>query len=146
MQGLMALPLATILADVDLAHAEASKGMMITESTSAGKNLSAYFAKADNAAAPVVIYYGRVTANTDELAKLQTPFLGHFGMLDKSINPEMVGAFQQRLRAVGKQDLLTTHWYTAGHAFANPTGGRYDQDDAALAWARTHTFLATYLR
>ena len=58
----------------------------------------------------------------------------------------MVGAFQQRLRAVGKQDLLTTHWYTAGHAFANPTGGRYDQDDAALAWAHTHTFLATYLR
>jgi carboxymethylenebutenolidase len=246
MQGLMALPLATILADVDLAHAEASKGMMITERTSAGKDVSAYFAKADNAAAPVVIlihewwglndnikamaediratgfhalaidlfngsvatdrdqaraqtravkndeagatishwvrwakaagngktatlgwcfgggwslnaalandldaaviYYGRVTAGTDELAKLQTPLLGHFGTLDKSINPEMVGAFQQRLRAAGKQDLLTTHWYTAGHAFANPTGGRYDQDDAALAWARTHTFLATYLR
>ena len=55
MQGLMALPLATILADVDLAHAEASKGMMITERTSAGKDVSAYFAKADNAAAPVVI-------------------------------------------------------------------------------------------
>jgi len=246
MQGLMALPLATILADVDFAHAEASKGMMITERTSAGKDVSAYFAKADNAAAPVVIlihewwglndnikamaediratgfhalaidlfngsvatdrdqaraqtravksdeagatishwvrwaraagngktatlgwcfgggwslnaalandldaaviYYGRVTAGTDELAKLQTPLLGHFGTLDKSINPEMVGAFQQRLRAAGKQDLLTTHWYTAGHAFANPTGGRYDQDDAALAWARTHTFLATYLR
>jgi len=93
-----------------------------------------------------VIYYGRVTADTDELAKLQTPLLGHFGTLDTSINPEMVGAFQQRLRAAGKQDLLTTHWYTAGHAFANPTGGRYDQDDAELAWARTHTFLATYLR
>ena len=55
MQGLMALPLATILADVDLAHAEASKGMMITERTSAGKDVSAYFAKADNEAAPVVI-------------------------------------------------------------------------------------------
>ena len=55
MQGLMALPLATILADVDLAHAEASKGMMITESTSAGKDVSVYFAKADDAAAPVVI-------------------------------------------------------------------------------------------
>ena len=92
-----------------------------------------------------MIYYGRVTADTDKLAKLQTPLLGHFGTLDKSINPEMVGAFQQRLRAVDKQDLLQTHWYTAGHAFANPTGGRYDQDDAALAWARTHTFLATYL-
>ena len=93
-----------------------------------------------------MIYYGRVTADTDELAKLKTPLLGHFGTLDKSINSEMVGAFQQRLRAVEKQDLLQTHWYTSGHAFANPTGGRYDQDDAAQAWAHTHTFLATYLR
>ena len=56
-----------------------------------------------------MIYYGQVTADTDELAKLQTPLRGHFGTLDKSINPEMVGAFQQRLRAVGKQDLLTMH-------------------------------------
>ena len=41
MQGLMASPLATILADVDLAHAEASKGIMITECTSAGKDVYA---------------------------------------------------------------------------------------------------------
>ena len=44
----------------------------------------------------------------------------------------MVGAFQQNYE-VGKDQLLTTHWYTANHAFANPTGGRYDEDDAALA-------------
>ena len=73
-----------------------------------------------------------MTDDTDELAKLQSPLLGHFGMFDKSINPEIVGAFQQCLCAVGKQDLLTTHWYTAGHTSANPTGGGYDQDDAAL--------------
>ena len=51
----MALPLATIYADVDFAHAEASKGMKITNSTSAGKDVSAYFARAYNAAAPVMI-------------------------------------------------------------------------------------------
>lgn len=55
MHGLMALPLATILANVDLAHAKASKGMMITERSNAGKDVSAYFAKADNTAGPVVI-------------------------------------------------------------------------------------------
>ena len=93
----------------------------------------------------MVICYGHVTTDTDELAKLQTLLLGHFGTLDKSINPERVGAFQQRLRAVGKQDLLITHWYTAGHAFANPSGGRYDQDDAELAWpARTHFWRKVY--
>jgi carboxymethylenebutenolidase len=71
--------------------------------------------------------------------------LGHFGTLDNSINEEMVGQFQKSLRDAGKDDLLTTHWYTANHAFANPTGGRYDEDDANLAWSRTHTFLASYL-
>ena len=58
----------------------------------------------------------------------------------------MVGAFQKSLAEAGKSDLMTTHWYNAGHAFANPTNGRYDEDDAALAWARTHTFLAANLR
>ncbi len=93
-----------------------------------------------------VIYYGRVGGSADELKGLSTPLLGHFGTLDKSINPKMVGAFQQSLREAGKDELLTTHWYTANHAFANPTGGRYDEDDAALALARTLTFLESHLR
>ena len=93
-----------------------------------------------------VIYYGRVDGSADDLKDLTTPLLGHFGTLDKSINPKMVSAFQQTLREVGKDQLLTTHWYTANHAFANPTGGRYDEDDAALAFARTLTFLESHLR
>ena len=93
-----------------------------------------------------VIYYGRVGGSASDLKGLSTPLLGHFGTLDKSINPKMVGAFQQTLREVGKDDLFTTHWYTANHAFANPTGGRYDEDDAALALARTLTFLESHLR
>lgn len=93
-----------------------------------------------------VIYYGSVKVDAADLAGLQTPLLGHFGTLDKGINPQMVGAFEKNLRAAGKDELLTTHWYTADHAFANPTGGRYDEDDAALAWARTLTFLESHLR
>jgi carboxymethylenebutenolidase len=244
--GALALPLATILANVDLAEAQAAKGVSINQTTADGRTVSAYFAEADKKDTPVVIlihewwglndniktmaedirakgfhaiaidlfngsvatnrdeaktqtkavkaseanatiaawvdwakangngkvatlgwcfgggwslsaalntkldaaviYYGRVTANADSLQKLNAPLLGHFGTLDKSINPEMVGAFQKNLAQAGKSDLMTTHWYTAGHAFANPTGGRYDEDDAALAWARTHTFLAAHLR
>ena len=93
-----------------------------------------------------VVYYGRVGGSAAELKSLSTPLLGHFGTLDKNINPKMVGAFQQSLREAGKDELLTTHWYTANHAFANPTGGRYDEDDAALALARTLTFLESHLR
>ncbi len=92
-----------------------------------------------------VIYYGNVAVSAAELAGLDMPLLGHFGTLDKSINPQMVGQFQKQLRIAGKDDLLTSHWYTANHAFANPTGGRYDEDDANLAWARTHSFLSAYL-
>lgn len=33
----------------------------------------------------------------------------------------------------------------ANHAFANPTGSRYDEQDAALAWERTLAFFAKHL-
>lgn len=94
-------------------------------------------------AAPVdaaVIYYGRVDKSAAELANLETPLLGHFGTEDRSINPQMVGGFKREMAKAGKADLLSVHWYTANHAFANPTGARYDEDDAQLAWARTLAF------
>lgn len=100
-------------------------------------------------AAPVdatVIYYGRVNRGPDELAALSGPVLGHFGTEDRFINEEMVGGFERAMRTVSLGDRFTTHWYTADHAFANPTGARYDEDDAALAWSRTLTFFAKNLR
>lgn len=87
-----------------------------------------------------VIYYGRVNKSAADLASLKSPVLGHFGTLDKSINEKMVGGFEKSLDAAGKTN-YTNHWYTANHAFANPTGARYDEDDAALAWSRTLAFL-----
>jgi carboxymethylenebutenolidase len=92
-----------------------------------------------------VIYYGRVNKSAKQLATLNSPVLGHFGTEDKFINAQMIGGFEQALDAAGKTD-YTHHWYTANHAFANPTGARYDADDAALAWTRTLTFLHKHLR
>ncbi len=92
-----------------------------------------------------VIYYGRVTTPADELKKLNGPVLGHFGKLDKSINEEMVAGFEKEMAAAGKSDDLTVHWYDADHAFANPTGSRYDEKNAALSWERTSAFLAEQL-
>ncbi len=94
-------------------------------------------------AAPVdatVIYYGNVTKGADQLASLNAPVLGHFGTQDRSINEEMVGGFSDALAAAGKSELFTPHWYDANHAFANPTGARFDAEDAALAWERTLAF------
>lgn len=94
-------------------------------------------------AAPVdatVIYYGNVAKSAAQLKPLRGPVLGHFGTLDKRIDAEMVGGFERAMREAGKSD-LTVHWYTADHAFANPSGARYDLDDAELAWSRTLAFL-----
>ena len=91
-----------------------------------------------------VVYYGRVTKTAAELAALDGPVLGHFATLDKFINRTMVGGFEKAMDAAGKT--YESHWYEADHAFANPTGARYDADDAALAWKRTLAFFAAHLR
>ncbi len=99
-------------------------------------------------AAPVdatVIYYGRVTRMAEDLKKLSGPVLGHFGTEDKFINAEMVGGFEEEMKKAGKTDTLTVHWYEANHAFANPTGARYDAEDAATAWERTMAFFGEHL-
>ena len=92
-----------------------------------------------------VIYYGNVTRSADELKKLEGPVQGHFGKLDKSINEAMVSAFEGEMEAAGKKDSLSIYWYDADHAFANPTGARYDEANAKLAWERTTAFLQEQL-
>ncbi|WP_027854074.1 dienelactone hydrolase family protein [Marinobacterium litorale] len=87
-----------------------------------------------------VIYYGNVAKSPEELESLASPVLGHFGTLDGHINEAMVGQFEKSMAEAGKTD-MEIHWYVADHAFANPTGSRYDEEDAALAWSRTLAFL-----
>ncbi len=90
-----------------------------------------------------VIYYGRVDQPADRLARLKGPVLGHFATRDTFINRPMVEGFEQAMKEAGRS--LTVYWYDADHAFANPTGARYNEADAALAWKRTLAFLRTNL-
>ena len=53
--GELTLTLATILANVELAKAQATKGVSINQSTADGRTGSAYFAEADKKDTPVVI-------------------------------------------------------------------------------------------
>ncbi len=92
----------------------------------------------------VVVYYGNVKKTPEQVATLNAPLMGHFGTLDKSINKDMVSGFEQSLKTAGKTD-YQIYWYEADHAFANPTGGRYDAEDAMLAWDRTMGFFDTHL-
>jgi carboxymethylenebutenolidase len=90
-----------------------------------------------------IVYYGSVKKSASDLAALKGPVLGHFAERDKWINHEMVDGFEAAMREAGKP--FTNHWYEAEHAFANPTGARYDEGDAALAWKRSVDFLRQYL-
>lgn len=91
-----------------------------------------------------VIYYGRVTRPASDLAKLNGPVLGHFATRDEWITQSMVSGFEKAMAEAQKP--LEVHWYEADHAFANPTGSRYDAEDAMLAWQRTTAFLTKTLK
>jgi len=90
-----------------------------------------------------VIYYGRVPGDPAVLAPLASPVLGHFGEQDRFITPAMVSAWQKAMEQAGKS--AEVYSYPANHAFANPTGSRYQPESAALAWTRTLAFLRRHL-
>jgi len=91
-----------------------------------------------------VIYYGRVTTEREELEPLEVPILGHFGALDDGIPVEGVKEFESVLAELGKN--ATIHVYEdADHAFANPSGSRYQEEAAETAWQRTLDFFAEHL-
>ncbi len=92
-----------------------------------------------------VMYYGRVETDEDSLADLSTPLLGLFAGQDQAIKLEDVEAFRATLQRLGKD--ATIHVYPgADHAFANPSGGNYNEIAAADAWERTVDFLRTRLQ
>ena len=59
------------------------------------------------------------------------------------ITPDKVKAFDAALTQAGVKHEF--HGYDANHAFANPSGGRYNGAAAADAWDKTRTFLAANL-
>ncbi|MBW7852073.1 MAG: dienelactone hydrolase family protein [Rhodospirillales bacterium] len=86
-----------------------------------------------------VVYYGRVDLGADRLRRLKGPVLGHFARRDRFIDERMVDAFRKAMADANRP--YEVYWYDADHAFANPTGGNYDKEDARLAWRRTLDFL-----
>ncbi|MDQ3034230.1 MAG: dienelactone hydrolase family protein [Myxococcota bacterium] len=91
----------------------------------------------------VVMYYGRPVTDVERLRALDSPLLGIFGDLDESIPPERVDEFEAALEAAEVPHELLR--FDAPHAFANPSGPRYDHDAAAAAWEATRAFLARTL-
>ncbi len=92
-----------------------------------------------------VIYYGELTADKEKLKKLDMPILGLFGSEDTAVPPEVVNEFEAALQDLDKE--ANIHIYEgANHAFANPSGERYDPKLAQDAWEKTVKFLAEHLK
>jgi carboxymethylenebutenolidase len=92
----------------------------------------------------VVIYYGRLVTDPAQLAPLRMPILGIFGGQDRGIPVESVLEFETVLQTLGKTAEIVVY-EDADHAFANPSGTRYEPEAAADAWRRTLEFLAEQL-
>jgi len=92
-----------------------------------------------------VIYYGRLETDESVLAKLDTPILGIFGAEDQGIPVATVRQFEAALKKLGKP--ASIHVYEgANHAFANPSGERYQPQAARDAWQKTTAFFAEHLK
>jgi hypothetical protein len=80
----------------------------------------------------------------DRLRTLDMPIIGFFGGKDQGIPPEKVKEFESNLETVGR-DAKIFIYDDASHAFANPSGQRYNKEAAQDAWAKTKAFLAKHL-
>ncbi len=93
----------------------------------------------------LVMYYGQVAIDRDQLGKLRLPILGFFGSEDKSIPVHDVQNFRTTLNELGKNAEVLI-MIGADHGFANPSGGTYNEPSAAEAWAKTLEFLKHNLK
>jgi carboxymethylenebutenolidase len=93
----------------------------------------------------MVMYYGQVLTDRDRLAPLNVPVLGFFGAEEESIPVREVQQFRATLQELGKNaEVLIVP--RADHAFANPSGGNYNEQAANEAWATTLAFLSRHLK
>ncbi len=92
-----------------------------------------------------VIYYGRLVTDKNELNVINWPVLGIFGSMDQGIPVSVVGEFEASLNELGVDNEI--HIYEgADHAFANPSGDRYNMEAAEDAWVKTFSFLYKNLK
>jgi carboxymethylenebutenolidase len=93
----------------------------------------------------MVMYYGQVVSDSARLEPVNVPILGFFGADDASIPVREVQGFRGTLQGLGKNSevLIVPR---VDHAFANPSGGNYNEQAADEAWETTLKFLDRYLK
>ena len=89
--------------------------------------------------AVTVMYYGLPVDDVAKLKTLNGPLLGIWANKDGWITKEKVAAFDKELTEAGVKHEF--HAYDADHAFANPSGGKFNGQAAKDAWEKTVAFL-----
>lgn len=92
-----------------------------------------------------VIYYGNLSEDTAQLARLKWPVLGIFGDKDTSIPLEKIDLFRKNLADLDKENNIYVY-PGLGHAFANPSWANYAPGETVDAWDKTMRFLADNLK
>ena len=92
-----------------------------------------------------VMYYGQVTSDSEKLSNISWPVLGIFAELDKGIPVESVEKFEKELEGLGVSNEIIIY-PGVDHAFANPSGERYAQDESKDAWNKTIEFFNKNLK
>jgi carboxymethylenebutenolidase len=87
-----------------------------------------------------IIHYGMPVMDVAKLKTLHGPVLGIWANKDGWITPDKVAQFDKALTEAGVKHEF--HAYDADHAFANPSGGKYNGEAAKDAWDKTVKFLA----
>lgn len=90
-----------------------------------------------------VMYYGMPVQDSSALSPLSAPVLGHFAEYDGWITPQVVEDFESLARGLDKT--VTTYSYDADHAFANPSGERYEEKATQRANQLSLEFLVVHL-
>jgi carboxymethylenebutenolidase len=93
----------------------------------------------------VVVYYGHLSHQADQLAALEAPLLGLWGKQDDVVDSKTVQRFEFGLEQAGgkRYQLLSLE---GGHGFANPSRPGYAGESAATAWRKVRGFLHQHLR
>lgn len=123
-------------------HAPKKKIATVGWCMGGGQSLNASLTNAADVNA-TVIYYGMPVTEVAQLKKLRGPVLGLFAKKDGWITPDKVTAFDKALTEAGVKHSFQS--YDADHAFANPTGGKFNPPAAHDADLRTKEFLAKSL-
>ncbi len=99
----------------------------------------------DEPLSATVIYYGRLTNDTQAISNITWPVLGIFGGKDQSISVDSVRQFEKALNDTGVSNEIYVY-PNVGHAFANPSNDNYSPQETADAWNKTLDFLSRHLQ